>query len=223
MRGAAMAAVAMADNSFDKVWAEAAKSPASLSELLSAIPLIYDADIRNLASGKVKPLLAAELPPELVGVKGSAAPIGHFVRIELPGKGPLTLAEVQVFSGGKNIALKCKARQSSTDSKAGDASHAVDGKIDGAFKSGTQTHTKEDESKPWWEVDLGADKPIDSVVVWNRSEENGKYAGRLEGFAVVVLDANRREVFKKVGNAAPPESAKIATTSDVSTVVRSSH
>src|SRR5262249_42752799 len=40
----------------------------------------------------------------------------RFVRIELPGKERmLSLAEVQVLSGGTNVALKAKATQSTTD------------------------------------------------------------------------------------------------------------
>ena len=65
VRSPALAAVAMADNSFDKVWPQAAKTPATLAELLKGIPLIYDADIRNLAFTTVMPLLTPEEPAGL--------------------------------------------------------------------------------------------------------------------------------------------------------------
>src|SRR6185503_468925 len=53
---------------------------------------------------------ATLVPPAATG-----SPSARYVRIELPGKGKLLqLAEVQVFSGGENIALKGEARQSST-------------------------------------------------------------------------------------------------------------
>ena len=43
-------------------------------------------------------------------------PVGRYVRIELPGKGRiLSLAEVQVFRGGENVARTGAATQSSTD------------------------------------------------------------------------------------------------------------
>jgi hypothetical protein len=35
--------------------------------------------------------------------------------------------------------------------------------------NGYQTHSAEDEKNPWWEVDLGGSRPIDTVVVWNRT------------------------------------------------------
>ncbi len=144
---------------------------------------------------------------------------GRYVRIELPRRGTLTLAEVQVFSGGKNIATNGKARQSST-ANGGDASRAIDGNTDGAFSSGTETHTRENDRNPWWEVDLGGEHPIESVVIWNRTEDDGKYASRLEGFTLLVLDGKRNQVFKAEGNPAPSESAKIVVGSDAVSTLR---
>ena len=57
----------------------------------------------------------------------TARPTGRFVRISLPGKDRiLSLAEVQVFSGAENVALKGEAKQSSTDYD-GPAKLAIDG------------------------------------------------------------------------------------------------
>ncbi len=220
VRSPALAAVAMADNSFDKVWAQAAKSPATLSELLKGIPLIYDADIRNLAFDKVLPLLA---PEEAAGLNSTPKPPtsspGRYVRIDLPGRSALTLAEVQIFSDGKNVAMGGKAKQSST-ANGGDAAHAIDGNTDGNFGSGTQTHTKENEDKPWWEVDLGSERPIESVVIWNRTDGGGVYLKRLDNFTLTILDAKRHEVFKKAGNPAPQESVRITVSTDDAGTVR---
>src|SRR5262249_31905070 len=48
--------------------------------------------------------------------KLDAAPIGRYVRVELPGEGKiLSLAEVQVFAAADNVARAGKATQSSTD------------------------------------------------------------------------------------------------------------
>jgi hypothetical protein len=116
---------------------------------------------------------------------------------------------VQVFSEGRNIALGCKARQSST-SNGGEAGRAVDGNTNGAYGSGTETHTQENDANPWWEVDLGGERPVEAVVVWNRSEGGGVYVHRLDNFTVSVLDSRRGEIFKKAGIPAPPESVKIA-------------
>ncbi len=211
VRQSALAAVATGDRSLDGLWAYAAKSPQALIEVLSAIPLIFDQDLRATAYDKVK----VQLNPQQATLPGTApGASGRFVRIELPRRGTLTLAEVQVISDGRNIALGGKARQSST-SNGGAASHAIDGKTDGSYGSGTQTHSKENENNPWWEVDLGGDKPIEAVVVWNRTESNGVYVKRLDGFTLTVLDSNHREVFKKTGIPAPEESVRIAVGSDI--------
>src|SRR4030095_2813377 len=53
-------------------------------------------------------------------------PRARFVRVELPGKDRiLSLAEVEVFSGGKNIATKGTASQSSID-YGGEPARAID-------------------------------------------------------------------------------------------------
>jgi azurin len=206
VRAPAWAALAVADDGFDGVWPEASKDPGKFADLLAGIPYIYDPDFRSKAYDKVQPLLAD--PPGSVKSAPAAAkaPTGRFVRIELPRKGTLTLAEVEVFSGGKNIARQGKARQSSTTNRAG-AQRAIDGKTDGAFGAGTSTHTREDEDHPWWEVDLESDQPIERVVVWNRTE--GDLGRRLDGFTLTVLNGQRSEVFRKAGNAAPEKSASL--------------
>ncbi len=129
----------------------------------------------------------------------------RFVRIELPGdKRVLTLAEVEVISGGKNIAKNGKATQSSTNGGAS-ANKAVDGNKDSDWSKGGQTHTSNSGStKPWWEVDLGQAVDIEKVGVWNRKG----FESRLEGFTLTLLDADRKEVFR-TANVAAPETMEI--------------
>ena len=103
LRSAAWSALALADNGFDRVWAEASTSPALLSDLLNGIPALTDSDFRARAYARVKPLLG-DLPPALQAEASAAKANARFVRVELPRRGTLTLAEVQVFSDGKNIA-----------------------------------------------------------------------------------------------------------------------
>lgn len=212
LRASAWSALALGDNGFDRVWREASASPAVLSDLLNGIPLITDADFRAKAFTKVQPLLA-NLPAQFDNEASRRAKAsGRFVRIELPRRGTLTLAEVQVFSDGRNIALQGKARQSSS-SNGGEAAKAIDGRTDGTFGSGTQTHSQENENNPWWEVDLGANYPVETVVIWNRTE--GSLGQRLDGYTLTLLDSDRREVFKKAGNPAPAESAKLVVGQDL--------
>lgn len=211
IRQAAWAARALADGSFDNVWAEVSKNPAAMAELLNGIPLLSDADFRANAMAKVRPLLV-EIPPDLAATarekKGRDA---RYVRIDLPRRGTLTLAEVQVLSGGRNIATQGQASQSSV-SNGGVASRAIDGRTDGTFANGAQTHSVENENNPWWELDLGGNRPVESVVVWNRTE--GDLGKRLEGFTLTVLDSERREVFQQKGIPAPSESVTLPVGGD---------
>jgi len=130
----------------------------------------------------------------------------RYVRIELPGKNrTLTLAEVELINKGKNIARKGKATQSSLGA-GGVPGRAIDGNKNPAYSSGGQTHTSEGKANPWWELDLGKSMTIESAGVWNRGDG---LESRLEGFTIRFLDANRKEVFKKSGLAAPKLSMKI--------------
>lgn len=216
VRSAAWAALALADGSFDKVWADAVKEPQKLRDLLGGIPRLTDSDFRAKAYDKVLPLLNA-MPASWNSSESKVAK-GRYVRIELKGKATLTLAEVQVFSDGKNIAGSGKASQSSV-SNGGEPNRAIDGRTDGSWGSGTQTHTKEQENNPWWELDLGSEKAIEDVMVWNRTD--GTLGKRLDKFTLVVLDGNRREVFKKTDNPAPSPSLKLAVSApDPSAFVR---
>lgn len=141
--------------------------------------------------------VAAAAPPAAAVVTGKPA---RYVRIELPGdKRILTLAEVEVFSAGRNIAAAGKATQSSTMAGAG-AARAIDGNKHPDWAKGGQTHTSNSgEKNPWWELDLGEAQDIEKIGVWNRSG----FEYRLDGFTLTLLDADRKAVFSLKGVAAP--------------------
>ena len=89
--------------------------------------------------------------------------------VDLPGRRrTLTLAEVEVTSGGRNVAPQGKATQSSTANN-GTADKAIDGNKSGSYFDGGQTHTEERSRDPWWELDLGAEQPIESIAIYNRT------------------------------------------------------
>ncbi len=144
---------------------------------------------------------------ELVTGATSKTKRGRFVRIDLPGKGAmLQLAEVQVFSGGENIAPKGKAKQSSTYTNAA-ASRANDGRTDGDYNKGSVSHTATGKNDPFWEVDLGAEHDLSRIVVWNRTDGAGE---RLNGFKLSILDAKREPVWEKAKNKAPQREAEFS-------------
>lgn len=94
---------------------------------------------------------------------------GQYIRIELPGvERTLSLAEVRVYSGERNIVLQGKPSQSSTFSDAV-AARAIDGKFDGGFFGGSVASTSA-QANPWWELDLGSEKSITKVVIDNRTD-----------------------------------------------------
>ncbi len=121
----------------------------------------------------------------------NTAPTARFIRVQIPGNDRiLSLAEVQVLSGGINVAPTGKATQSSTDF-AGPAEYAIDGNTDGDFLKKSVTHTAI-STDPWWELDLGQETPIDRIVLWNRTG-NGIHT-RLANFRISLLNANRDDV-----------------------------
>jgi putative heme-binding domain-containing protein len=189
------------DGNADRAWALAVKSAPALRDLLAAMPLIADAGLRAGLYPKVEPLLAG-LPPGLAaGSGGGNLPLGRFVRIELPGRQKtLTLAEVEVFSDDQNIARKGKATQKNT-AFGGDANKAIDGNKSGNYSDGGQSHTEEGTANPWWELDLGAEFPISSIAVWNRTD--GGFGPRLANFTIRMMDKDRRTVFERKKVPAP--------------------
>lgn len=158
-----------------------------------------------------KPTLNKSLP------SGPLKP--RYIRIQGLGKMFLHLAEVQTFAGETNLALKGKARQSSTDFD-GPAHFGNDGNTDGDFAKKSVTHSAE-ELNPWWEVDLGSPQTISRVVVWNRTDNPG-VRDRLKSFRVILLDANRQPIWTTTTQTVPnpshsfnvPAEAKSITKSD---------
>ncbi len=122
----------------------------------------------------------------------------RFVRIELPGeKRCLQLSEVEIMSGGKNIAKGGKATQSTTRN-GGDAIKALDGDKNPVWGKG-MTHTQENQPNPWWEVDLGSAQNIDTISLGSRRG----FADRLGGFTLQLLDDARKPVFELKNVEAP--------------------
>jgi uncharacterized protein DUF1553/uncharacterized protein DUF1549/cytochrome c/F5/8 type C domain-containing protein len=129
---------------------------------------------------------------------------GRFVRVELLGKGVvLHLAEVQVFNGTDNVAVKGEAKQVSTD-YGGTPERAIDGKTDGEYNNNSVSHTAAAEN-PWWEVDLKVEQPIERVVIWNRTD--GGTEARLNNYRVLLLN-EKRDVVSEFKSTEPPKPSR---------------
>jgi len=120
---------------------------------------------------------------------------GRYVRISLPGKNKyLSLAEVQIFQGEKNLAPSGKALQNST-AYSGVAERAIDGATNGDYFTGNSvTHTAAGND-PWWELDLQSEQVIDRIKIWNRTD--GNVGGRLAACRIQVLDENHQPVWHR--------------------------
>ncbi|HVX14352.1 MAG TPA: PVC-type heme-binding CxxCH protein [Pirellulales bacterium] len=206
IRQAAFAALIGVDGDPGPSWQLATKKVSSLYDLVGAVPLVSDPSLRARLYPLVEPLLRGLPEPLSQGSEGKGT-LGRYVRIELPRRGTLTLAEVEVFAGGgRNVARHGKATQKNTG-YGGEASRAIDGNTSGSFGGNGQTHTEENTPDPWWEVDLGETYPLERIVVYNRSDADlGK---RLDGFTLRVLDGDRHEVFKRTGLPAPESKVQI--------------
>lgn len=125
---------------------------------------------------------------------------GRFVRIALSAPGVLSLAEVEVFSKGAGIASQGTASQSTTYSR-GPARRAVDGDTEAGF---SQTLSKDEQ--PWWQVDLGQERPVTRIVIWNRRD---KFAARLKNFTVSILDESRKILWQATMDEPPTPSVSL--------------
>ncbi len=140
--------------------------------------------------------------------KADAAVVkGRYVRIEQPGLEPLNLAEVQIFSGGKNVATQGTAKQSSVGWR-GSPELAIDGNTNGDLSVGKSvmcTHGK--MSNPWWQVDLNAERALEKIILWNRTD--GGFGARTKNLTVKILNAQQRVVWEKKKLPTPAPSFEI--------------
>ncbi len=129
-----------------------------------------------------------------VSAKQPKAPLARFVRLRHAKDQFLHVAEVEVFSGKANLALKGKASQSTTGFN-GPANLAIDGNTNGDHSKGSVTHNAEQDPDPWWQVDLGGDFPVDKLVVHNRTD-GGTYT-RLAGAVLELRDSKNSVIWQK--------------------------
>lgn len=136
------------------------------------------------------------------------SPLARFVRIAQNGKQQfLALAEVQVFSSQENVAAHKPVSQSSTYQDA-TADRSVDGITDGNYKAKSVSHTKA-ENNPWLEVDLERSFSVDSIRLWNRTD-NGLQK-RLDNFTVTLFDEDHQQVWQYSSQNIPQPSVEIVT------------
>jgi len=109
-----------------------------------------------------------------------------------------------------NWAQSGTATQSSTGA-GGEAEHANDGITIQSFSSGSVTLNGAAEDPGWWEVDLGASKPIGRVKVWFRVLDAAECSAlfnsctvRNDDFTLSILNASRQVVWTITYPGRPP-------------------
>ncbi|MFD5086851.1 discoidin domain-containing protein [Kitasatospora sp. NPDC058406] len=81
-----------------------------------------------------------------------------------------------------NVAIGRPATQSSTIAP---AAKAVDGNTNGVYAVGSVTHTDLD-ANAWWQTDLGASTPINTIKINSRNDGTDGYRGRSANASVFV-------------------------------------
>ena len=139
-----------------------------------------------------------------------ASPVtAQFVRVTVPGKNRFVhLAEIQVFQGDNNVAVKGKASQSSQYQGAA-ASRVNDGNTNGDYNAQSVQHTESQDS-PWVEIDLGKPLPIDRIALWNRTDGGAAIADRIKGYQVSLLDGERNEIWTQLPGTVPQPSTEFS-------------
>lgn len=129
--------------------------------------------------GKIR---AVHLPGGLRGIPA------RYVRVELKGAvRPLQISELEVFVGGKNVALGAAARLSATQGNA-EAGRAVDGRTGSSDSVAVTTGEKAGD---FLEVDLGAVSRVEKIRL-TAPKDGGYFLGDLK---VSLLEESRKELW----------------------------
>jgi glucose/arabinose dehydrogenase/azurin len=215
-REGAWAAFVRVGGGFEETWRSAATSPRSQLDLLNGLTAqaLDEATARALYP-RVAALIDRPSP-----AASAPAVKGRYVRILLPGRDRvLGLAEVAVKVEGTTLAGQATQ---STYVPGGDLggfpNRAIDDVIDRKERGKTSSFTTQ-ENDPWWELDLGADRPIESIAIHPFVAEGRASLG---GLHVSVLDETREAVFVADGLQTTADSHLLQLGGDLSAALRDS-
>lgn len=122
-----------------------------------------------------------------------AAVPARYLLIDIPKeRATLSMAEVEVFSNGLNIAPEGTASQCLTAYEA-EAKRAIDGNNTPIWEQNSMTHTPEDIPYPMWELDFGKTVSVDTITVWNRDILHERF----DDARVSLLDEERKVVWSE--------------------------
>jgi azurin len=218
VREGAWAAMAVSDGGLEQAWQLASSSARHRIDLINGVAALGDAALKRA----LHPLVVSQLSLE-AGLQPRVSPVvvaGRYIRVLLPGRErTLGLAEVEVVSGGANVAPKGTASQSSSipgGDFGGAAAEAIDGDSD-VSKAGRAASFTSRELDPWWELDLGAEHSIETLVVRPYLAEGDASKGALH---IAVLDASRNVVAVADGFSTEETAHTIRLGGDLTTTMR---
>ena len=96
---------------------------------------------------------------------------------------------------GVNIAPDGTATQSSVGFTGATADKAIDGITDGLLADNSLSIISGNDTPPYWEVDLGGDKEIGYIRIYNRTDSCCK--NRLENFTVYLINSEGETTYSK--------------------------
>jgi hypothetical protein len=100
-----------------------------------------------------------------------------------------------------NVALYGTATQSSVGYNGATSDKAIDGITDGLLASNSLSIISGTDTPPFWEVDLGSNKEIVYIKIYNRTDSCCK--DRLENFTLYVSDSNGTTTYSKTYTSYP--------------------
>lgn len=145
--------------------------------------------------GFLQPKLKFSISPPITSMK-----LSRTLLLTLPGllfagystsHAAVVQANGQFNGGGINHAYLKAASQTSTAFD-GEAARAVDGNNSGAYGSNSITHTDDTGVDNSWEVNLGANTPVEQITIWNRTD---CCPLRLSNYRLGVYDAGNVEIW----------------------------
>ncbi|WP_172824440.1 T9SS type A sorting domain-containing protein [Polaribacter sp. KT25b] len=117
-----------------------------------------------------------------------------------------------------NLALNGTATQSSTNPSYNKGPElAIDNDINGNYGGGSVTVTNNEEN-PWWQVDLGSNKTINEIKVFNRTD--GCCKANMSNFTVSVINNSGLEVFTQTFTTFPDPSVIVNAGGIVGQIVK---
>jgi hypothetical protein len=116
-----------------------------------------------------------------------------------------------------NYALSGTASQSSVGYGGATPDKSIDNNTSGLLVDNSLSITNA-EDNPWWEVDLGSDKEIGDIKVFNRT--NSCCMDRLANFTILVIDSNGITTYSKTYTTYPDPSVTAETGNVMGKIVR---